>query len=184
MMENKFTQKAQRAIALSEGCAHDTDCNYIGTEHLLYGLMEEGSGFAAKYLNEIGIDKAEVRKRIEKFNAGANQGAHFAGFTPRTSRCLQNSMAEAHKYQSGYIGTEHILLALARERDGVAFKILIELGAPTNLYEDIAAKLQDANPESEKPQNKKGGDTPTLNQFGRDLTSLAKAGKFDPVIGR
>ena len=184
MMENKFTQKAQRAIALSEGCAHDTDCNYIGTEHLLYGLMEEGSGFAAKYLDEAGIEKTEVRKRIEKYNQGVNQGDHFAGFTPRTTRCLQNSVAEAHKHGSEYIGTEHILLSLARERDSVAFKILIELGAPNNLYEDISQKLEGAIPNSEKPMNKKGGDTPTLNQFGRDLTSLAKAGKFDPVIGR
>ncbi len=184
MMENKFTQKAQRAIAISEECAHDTGCSYIGTEHLLYGLMAEGSGFAAKYLASLDIEAQKVKESIIKYNKNVNQGAHFAGFTPRTSRCLQQSMTEAHKQQSSYIGTEHILLSLARERDSVAFKILVELGAPTNLYEDIYAKLSDANPESERPENKKGGDTPTLNQFGRDLTSLAKAGKFDPVIGR
>ena len=184
MMENKFTQKAQRAIALSEECAHDTGCSYIGTEHLLYGLMAEGSGFAAKYLAELGIEADKVKENIRKYNQGVSQSPNFAGFTPRTSRCLQNSMSEAHKNQSAYIGTEHILLALARERDSVAFKILIELGAPTNLYEDIVTKIQGAMPESEKAENKKGGDTPTLNQFGRDLTALAKAGKFDPVIGR
>ncbi len=184
MMENKFTQKAQRAIALSEECAHDTGCNYIGTEHLLYGLMDEGNSFAAKYLADIGIKKEKVKENINKYNQDVNQGVHFAGFTPRTSRCLQNSLSEAHKHQSAYIGTEHILLSLARERDSVAFKILIELGAPNNLYEDITAKLQGAVPQSEKTGNKKGGDTPTLNQFGRDLTSLAKSGKFDPVIGR
>ncbi len=185
MMENRFTQKAQRAIALSEGCAHETGCNYIGTEHLLYGLMEEGSGFAAKYLSSLHIEKHAVKQYIEKYNASiSSDQAQFAGFTPRTSRCLQNSMTEAHKHQSAYIGTEHILLALARERDSVAFKILMELGAPNNLYEDITAQLSEATPESEKPSNKKGGDTPTLNQFGRDLTALAKAGKFDPVIGR
>ncbi len=184
MMENRFTQKAQRAIALSEECAHDTACNYIGTEHLLYGLMEEGSGFAAKYLSSIGVEKQAVKKNIEKYNANSGNGGHFAGFTPRTSRCLQNSLNEAHKSQSAYIGTEHILLSLARERDSVAFKILMELGAPNNLYEDISEKLSSAAPESEKAENKKGGDTPTLNQFGRDLTELAKAGKFDPVIGR
>ncbi len=185
MMENRFTQKAQRAIALSEECAHDTNCNYIGTEHLLYGLMEEGTGFGAKYIASLGIEKHAVKKSIEKYNAGVQGGeSHFAGFTPRTSRCLQNSINEAHKHQSAYIGTEHILLSLARERDSVAFRILMELGAPNNLYEDITEKLAGAAPESEKAENKKGGDTPTLNQFGRDLTELAKAGKFDPVIGR
>ncbi len=184
MMENKFTQKAQRAIALSEESARETGCNYIGTEHLLYGLIAGGKSFAEKYLSDLGIDKEKVKQCIIKYNQDITQGAQFAGFTPRTSRCLQNSLTEAHKHQSAYIGTEHILLSLARERDSIAFKILSELGAPSNLYEDISARLQGAIPESESPANKKGGDTPTLNQFGRDLTSLAKSGKFDPVIGR
>ena len=183
-MDNRFTAKAQKAISLSEACAIETGCNYIGTEHLLYGLIEEGSGFAAKYLSGLSIEANAVKANILKYNSPAPEGAQFAGFTPRTNRCLQNSMAEAHRHKSAYIGTEHILLSLARERDSVAFKILMELGAPNNLYEDIEEKFSGAAPESERPENKKGGDTPTLNQFGRDLTSLAKAGKFDPVIGR
>jgi len=184
-IENRFTQKAQRAIALSQECANNTGCNYIGTEHLLYGLLSEGSGFAAKYLSSFNITTDALREKIMKYNPETAQpGAPFAGFTPRTNRCLQQSMAEAHKFQSAYIGTEHILLALARERDSVAFKILMSFGAPGNLYEDIMAHLSEEVPESEKQSNRKGGDTPTLNQFGRDLTEFAKAGKFDPVIGR
>ncbi|MBE7032960.1 MAG: ATP-dependent Clp protease ATP-binding subunit [Ruminococcaceae bacterium] len=184
-MENRFTQKAQKAISLSEVCAKETNCNYIGTEHLLCGLLREGSGFAAKYLLGLGISEDKLIEQIKKYNSNINTDTvSFAGFTPRTNRTIQQSFAEAHKLGSQYIGTEHLLLALSRERDSVAFKILLGFGAPNNLYEDIFEKLSQGVPESEKQGNKTGGDTPTLNQFGRDLTEFAKAGKFDPVIGR
>jgi len=184
-IENRFTGKAQKAISLSEVCAKETNCNYIGTEHLLYGLLSEGSGFASKYLAEKGVKEDKLLEQIKKYNSGVDTNtASFAGFTPRTNRTLQQSFAEAHKLGSQYIGTEHLLLALARERDSVAFRILMGFGAPNNLYEDILENLSDGIPESEKAQKKQGGDTPTLNQFGRDLTEFAKAGKFDPVIGR
>ena len=181
--ENRFTQKAQKAISLSQKCAADTNCNYIGTEHLLYGLLAEGSGFAAKYLSSHNITCEALLEKIEDFNKDATFSGNFAGFTPRTNRALQQSVAEAHKFQSAHIGTEHILLSIARERDSVAFKILMSLGAPNNLYEDIAEALSESVPQSPK-KKEAGADTPTLNQFGRDLTEFAKAGKFDPVIGR
>ena len=183
-IENRFTQKAQRAIALSQECAQATNCNYIGTEHLLWGLLEEGSGFAAKYLSSLGMTPQNLKEKIEKYNMEVSSPGSFAGFTPRTNRCLQNSVTEAHKHSSSYIGTEHILLALSRERDSVAFRILLSYGAPQNLYEELSKELSEEVPESEKGKNKTGGDTPTLNQFGRDLTELARSGKFDPVIGR
>ena len=181
--ENRFTAKAQKAISLSQKCAQDTNCNYIGTEHLLYGLLSEGSGFAAKYLQALDISADELLEKIEGYNKDATYSGNFAGFTPRTNRALGQSVAEAHKFQSSHIGTEHILLALARERDSVAFKILMSFGAPSNLYEDIAQSLTSATPQGPK-KKEAGADTPTLNQFGRDLTEFAKAGKFDPVIGR
>ncbi len=183
-IENRFTQKAQRAIALSQECAQGTGCNYIGTEHLLWGLLEEGSGFAAKYLSSLGMTPQNLKEKIEKYNTEISSPGSFAGFTPRTNRCLQNSVTEAHKHSSSYIGTEHILLALSRERDSVAFRILMSYGAPQNLYEELSRQIAEDVPESEKGKNKQGADTPTLNQFGRDLTQLAKSGKFDPVIGR
>jgi ATP-dependent Clp protease ATP-binding subunit ClpC len=183
-IENRFTQKAQKAISLSQQCAKDTNCNYIGTEHLLWGLLAEGSGFAAKYLSALNISTEALHEKIAKYNTNGNSAGVFAGFTPRTNRCLQQSVSEAHKFQSEYIGTEHILLALARERDSVAFRILMSFGAPNNLYEDILSQLTGNASEGEKKSAKTGADTPTLNQFGRDLTEFAKAGKFDPVIGR
>ena len=183
-IENRFTQKAQRAIALSQECAQGTGCNYIGTEHLLWGLLEEGSGFAAKYLSSLGMTPQNLKEKIEKYNTEISSSGTFAGFTPRTNRCLQNSVTEAHKHSSSYIGTEHILLALSRERDSVAFRILMSYGAPQNLYEELSRQITEDVPESENGKNKQGADTPTLNQFGRDLTQLAKSGKFDPVIGR
>ena len=183
-IENRFTQKAQRAIALSQECAQNTHCNYIGTEHLLWGLLEEGSGFAAKYLSSLGMTSENLKEKIEKYNTELSSPGNFAGFTPRTNRCLQNSVTEAHKHSSSYIGTEHILLALSRERDSVAMRILMSYGAPQNLYEELSRQIAEDVPESEKGKNKQGADTPTLNQFGRDLTQLAKSGKFDPVIGR
>ena len=96
-IENKFTQKAQKAIALSQECAKETGCNYIGTEHLLCGLLEEGSGFAAKYLSALGITSQKLREQIVKYNSNIDGGSHFAGFTPRTNRTLQQSMAEHTK---------------------------------------------------------------------------------------
>ena len=182
-IENRFTPKAQNAIALAQQCAEETGCSYVGTEHLLYGLLEEGSGFAANYLKELGIEKDALREKIIAYNAGFSGGS-FAGFTPRTSRCIQNSVAEAHKYQSEYIGTEHILLALARETDSAAYKILLSFGAPQNLYQELTAVLNDGGSHQAGHAGKKNTNTPTLDQFGKDLTDFAKAGKFDPVIGR
>ncbi len=184
-IENRFTQKAQNAISLAQQCASETGCTYVGTEHLLFGLFKEGSGFAAKFLKDLGMEEEKLKEKIVYYNQGVMQGGSFQGFTPRTNRCLQNSIVEAHKYGSNYIGTEHLLLSLARETDSVAFKILLSFGAPQNLYNEISMLLKNNSPSDGATQGaSKGKNTPTLNQFGRDLTSLAKSGKFDPVIGR
>ncbi|MEE0867886.1 MAG: ATP-dependent Clp protease ATP-binding subunit [Clostridia bacterium] len=182
--ENKFTQKAQQAIGIAQQCAESTGCNYVGTEHILFGLLAEGSGFAAKYLTELGITREALHEKIVRYNAGTSSGGSFAGFTPRTNRCLQNSAMEAHKFNSAYIGTEHILLALAREQDSVAFRILLSFGAPQNLYQELVRLLSEEAPTAGEEAGKGNSSTPTLNQFGRDLTEFAKMGKFDPVVGR
>lgn len=183
MAENRFTQKAQRAISLAQECAQSTGCSYVGTEHLLFGLLSEGSGFAAKYLSELGMTEDKLREKIIAINSSIMTGGNFAGFTPRTQRCLQNSLTEAHKHGSAYIGTEHILLALAREYDSAAFKLLTAFGASQNLYRELSQMLAEEAPSAAEVKKADGG-TPTLNNFGRDLTELAKSGKFDPVIGR
>ncbi len=183
MAENRFTQKAQRAISLAQECAQSTGCSYVGTEHILFGLLAEGTGFAAKYLSELGMTEDKLREKITAINSSIMMGGNFAGFTPRTQRCLQNSLTEAHKHGSAYIGTEHILLALAREYDSAAFKLLSEFGASQNLYRELSQMLAEEAPSAAETKKADGG-TPTLNNFGRDLTELAKSGKFDPVIGR
>ena len=184
--EYKFTPKAQAAIRLAQECAANTGCSFIGTEHILFGLFAEGSGFAAKYLTELGITAEKLREKIMSYNMQSSPGGAFAGFTPRTNRCLQQSAAEAHKFGSSFIGTEHILLALSREHDSVAMRILLSFGASQTLYQDLTKLLTEETGEggNKELKNKNAANTPTLNQFGRDLTELARAGKFDPVIGR
>ena len=181
--ENKFTQKAQKAISISQECAEKSGCSYIGTEHLLYGLLSEGSGFAAKYLSDLGMTQDKLMEKIRQYNSTSVQGGQFTGFTPRTSRCLQTSALEAHKCGSEYIGTEHILLAISREQDSVAFRIMQSFGAPQNLYQELSEKLSGQSVAGSEKQSK-ATNTPTLNQFGKDLTEYARMGKFDPVIGR
>lgn len=185
MNEKNFTQKAGEAIRLSQVKAQEMGYNFVGTEHLLLGILAEGTSFAARFLNSYSITEGNVREKIEEFEA-PSQSAAFAGFTPRTTRCLQQSAYEAKKTEHTYIGTEHILLALLRETDSVAFKILVMLGAPKTLYNDLLNQVTGSNAsvtmENEAHQSSKS--TPTLNQFGRDLTLFAKQDKFDPVIGR
>ncbi len=183
MNENNFTTKAREAIGIAQSVAQELGCGFVGTEHLLCGLLST-NGFAAKYLNSLGITAEKVRERLESYG-GQNSFSSFSGFTPRTTRCLQQSVYEARKTGSEYIGTEHLLLALCREHDSVAFKLMLALGAPQSIYNDCLKALGESA--SQKPDSEPGSDsknTPTLNQFGRDLTLLAKQDKFDPVIGR
>ncbi len=186
MYDYNFTPKAREAINLSQQAAQETSCNFVGTEHLLLGLLAEGTSFAAKFLEQIGITEDKVKEKVMQFDTPTN--APFQGFTPRTTRCLQQSVYEAQKTNSGYIGTEHLLLALCRETDSVAFKILVSLGAPKTLYNDVFAKVTEygetTGNSSTQKQSEQAKSTPTLNQFGRDLTLLAREDKFDPVIGR
>ncbi len=185
MNEKNFTNKAGSAIRLSQTKAQEMGYNFVGTEHLLLGLLAEGTSFASKFLNDLGITEDKVQEKIAEFEA-PSPTAHFAGFTPRTTRCLQQSAFEAKKTSSDYIGTEHILLALLKETDSIAFKILVMLGAPKTLYNDLleAVMQSRSSVKNEDETQSVSKSTPTLNQFGRDLTLLAKQDKFDPVIGR
>ncbi|MBQ8540603.1 MAG: AAA family ATPase [Clostridia bacterium] len=185
MNEHNFTQKAREAIRLSQISAQETNCNFVGTEHLLLGLLKEGTSFAAKFLASLNITEEKVKEKVLEVSAASGSGG-FAGFTPRTTRILQQSAYEAKKTYSSYIGTEHILLAMFRESDSVAFKILLSMGVPRTVYNDLTEAVTNASAsvKSEDKSAEKSKSTPTLNQFGRDLTLLASEGKFDPVIGR
>ena len=192
--DNRFTQKAQEALRGAHACACELGQNYIGTEHILAGLCATDDAVAGKMLVSKGVTYDAVR---EKIVALMGQGAELSKnsqllMTPRTKRIIELSFAEARKLGHGYIGTEHMLLAILREGDSVAVKILTELGVElSSFYAEIMSAIS-GYPSSGAPEGAAGANgvkngksnTPTLDQFGRDFTQMAKDGKFDPVIGR
>ncbi len=189
----RFTSKAKTAIRLAQEAAAELGHNYLGSEHLLIGLVREGSGVAYTALSDSGItEEAALRTLSEMIDTYPGKNVQFMGFTPRTKKILELSYAESARLGEQYIGTEHILMAILREGGNVALNILAELGVqPQALYNMLTqsgheeAAVQGASTGKSGSHTPKGdGKTPTLNQFGRDLTQLARDGKFDPVIGR
>ncbi|HZK33933.1 MAG TPA: ATP-dependent Clp protease ATP-binding subunit [Bacillota bacterium] len=183
----RFTERAQRALIYAQEEARNLGHNYVGTEHLLLGLLKESEGAAAKVLKGLGIDIDKGRTQIESLiGKGSYNFTEGFGYTPRTKRVMELSFYEARNLGHNYVGTEHLLLALIREGDGVAARLLKDSGVDLkNIREQIIKMLKEEGMESHKtPSNKKGGDTPVLDQFGSDLTYMASEGKLDPVIGR
>ncbi|MDF2548847.1 MAG: ATP-dependent Clp protease ATP-binding subunit ClpC [Anaerosolibacter sp.] len=188
-MFGRFTERAQKAILLAQEEAQNLRHNYVGTEHLLLGLLQEGEGIAAKVLLGLGVSVKDLKNRIETMIGGGNEeGAQLLGFTPRTKRVFELSFAEARALGHNYIGTEHLLLGLIREGEGIAAKLLVDSGVSMAKTRDEIIKLlgnsipnKDVEGNHHMASNK---GTPTLNDYGRDLTEMAKEGKLDPVIGR
>ena len=186
----RFTERAQMAINLSSEIAAELGHNYVGTEHLLLGLLKEGEGVAAKTLISQNISYEEVYNKIKEVIVSSQvQTSEGEGMTPRVRRVLELSFAEASKMNSGEIGTEHILIALLRETDSMAIRILEVLGgSKQKIYHEILKIMgEDVGNQKLAPNNpneKKESNTPVLDQFSRDLTQMAKEGKFDPIIGR
>jgi len=180
---NNFTPRAQQVLALSRKEAERFNHNYVGTEHLLLGLIKLGQGVAVNVLEKMGLDLDSVRIEVEK-QVGSGPDATAAGnipYTPRVKKVLALANKEAQHLNHSYVGTEHLLLGLLREGDGVAARVLL------NLDVDIARtefELEEEIGGDAAPSEGKGGKTPALKAFGRDLTKLAKEGKLDPVIGR
>lgn len=187
-MYGRFTEKAEKAIAFSQESAVTLGHNYVGTEHILMGLIKEGSGVAARVLVSQGINEEKIIKEIETLiGRGKQTGEQPLSFTPRTKRVMELSFREARRMGQNYIGTEHLLLGIMKEGESVAVRILMNLGIdPQKLLNEIIRILNDDSPGATgEPQNStKNSNTPTLNQFGRDLTDMAREGKLDPVIGR
>ena len=191
MMTYKFTNSAQNVLEIAKEIAIELGHNYIGTEHILYGLTEEENGVASKVLENQNINSENVLDEIENLiGRDEERTITSLGFTPRTKRVLENAFLEARKLDSDYIGTEHILIGIMREADSIAVRILLDLGInPQKLYNEIVKVLEedeDIN-SGDSSQNRKTGSfnsTPTLNQYGTDLTKSASLGKLDPVIGR
>ena len=190
-MTYKFTNRAQKAIELSNDIAIELGHSYIGTEHLLYGLVKEGAGIASKVLTNQDVTEDKVLEKIEELIGTAEQKRDTLGFTPRTKRVIENAFLEARKLGYNYIGTEHILIGIMREGDSIAVRILLDLNVSIpKLYNEIIKVIngEEPNGQNEKSKNQKGrgsyNSTQTLNQFGEDLTQKAEEGKLDPIIGR
>jgi ATP-dependent Clp protease ATP-binding subunit ClpC len=187
-MFERFTDRARRVVVLAQEEARMLNHNYIGTEHILLGLIHEGEGVAAKALESLGISLEAVRSQVEEI-IGQGQAAptgHIP-FTPRAKKVLELSLREALQLGHNYIGTEHILLGLIREGEGVAAQVLQKLGADLNrVRQQVIQLLQGYTGKGEGQPGEQGGPqgSMVLDQFGRNLTQNAREGKLDPVIGR
>jgi ATP-dependent Clp protease ATP-binding subunit ClpC len=193
-MMNNFTPRAQQVLALARKEADRFNHNYLGTEHLLLGLIKLGQGVAVNVLQKMGLDMETVRMEIEK-QVGSGPETKMVGnipYTPRVKKVLTLAGKEAKSLNHSYVGTEHILLGLLREGEGVAARVLKSLEVDIERTRNEILKELDPNftpPEAEQEMpaengNKKDVKTPALRAFGRDLTELAKKGELDPVIGR
>src|SRR2546429_2923169 len=187
-MHDKFTERVRKVIYLAREEAARLQHDYIGTEHLLLGVIREGEGIAATVLNNLGLDLDRIRQEVENM-VSASGGTMTIGeipFTPRAKRVLELAVEEARSLGHNYVGTEHLLLGLIREGEGVAAKVLLELGVDRKRVREETLKLLGGTPSSSTTaeRGEERAETPALNQFGRDLTALAREGKLDPVIGR
>jgi ATP-dependent Clp protease ATP-binding subunit ClpC len=187
-MHDKFTDRVRRVMFLAREEAARLHHDYIGTEHLLLGIVREGEGLAATIVTNLGIDLDVIRRTIESM-VPSSSGSVTIGeipFTPRAKRVLELSVEEAKNLQHNYVGTEHLLLGLIREGEGIAARVLLEFGADFKRVKDEVVRLIGGSPRSQRGAAKQDAKTesPALDQFGRDLTELARQGKLDPVIGR
>ena len=193
-MTYKFTNSCNKALEIGSDIAMDLGHSYIGTEHILYGLVEEGSGVASKVLENQEITSEKVLEKIQEFVGREDPVDEIIDFTPRTKRVIEVAFIEARKLGYNYIGTEHLLIGILREGDSIASRILLNLNTNIpKLYNEIVKVInEDEEYKSQESQNRtsnketKGSynQTTTLNQFGEDLTKKAEAGKLDPIIGR
>ena len=183
----EFTEKAERALEWARRFAEEYNYSYIGTEHILYGLMREENGLASKILSSQGITADILEREILEIDGIMNTKLNEEPeFTPRSKRVIENSIIEAERMGHNYVGTEHLLLAIMKEIDSVGVRILIDNNVdPQRLLADLVKLISDDSPINSYSENENtAGNTPTLNAYGKDLTKAAKENKIDPVIGR
>ena len=189
---DRFNQRARRVLQIANDEAERLSHNYIGTEHLLLGIVKEENGIAGRVLRELGAKPDRVAEMVERMTgAGRRASSGKLDLTPRTKQVLEFAVEEARKLSHAYIGTEHLLLGLIRHGDGVAIDVLRQLGlTPDRIRREIMRAIQQEQPETAKSssplvsQKKERPKTPALDQLATDLTALAEQGKLDPVIGR
>src|SRR5499427_1886899 len=183
-MWEPFTERARRSIVLAQEEAQRLGNNYIGTEHILLGIISEGESLAAKVLETLGVNLAKVRAEVEAIvGRGGQTVQQEMVFTPRAKRVIELAFEEARQLNHNYIGTEHLLLGLIREGEGVAARVLTNLGVDPAKVRVQTTSLLGAETQTQTASKGKSK-TPTLDAYGRDLTQLAREGKLDPVIGR
>ena len=200
-MFDRFTDRAKKVMNLARQEAQRFNHEYLGTEHILLGLVQEGSGVAANVLKNMGIDLTKIRMEVEKIVKTGPSMVTMGQlpFTPRAKKVLELSMEEAGSLGHNYIGTEHLLLGLIKENEGIAAQVLLNLGVKLQDVRDEVLDFLGADTDQDEDDDVSideptggggagGGNgkskTPALDSFGRDLTELAKSGKLDAVIGR
>ena len=192
---NRFTQRAQNALRLAHESAGELGHSYVGSEHVLLGLLREGEGIAARALQNAGVNVEQLKANIVNLVGKGEGGVPAQGLTPRSKHIIEVAAAEAARLNTSYIGTEHLLMAILRETDSVATRMLAASGVDIpKLYRSIEALIGATGSEAPSSQHPRPGriqsnvpgspPTKTLDQFGRDLTRLAAEGKLDPIIGR
>lgn len=185
MMFGRFTERAQKVLALSQEEALRLGHSNIGTEHILLGLVREGEGIAAKALYGLALSPEKIQKEVENLIGRGNEQSQNLHYTPRAKKVIELSMDEARKLGHSYVGTEHILLGLIREGEGVAARVLTNLGVSLNkARQQVLQLLGNNEANTHGASSSSSANTPTLDSLARDLTAIAKEGTLDPVIGR
>ncbi len=185
---DKFTERARRVLTLAQEEAQRFNHSYIGTEHLLLGLVREGDGVAAKVLSNLGVELDKVRSAVEFIiGRGDRQSTGEIGLTPRAKKVIELAVDEARRLSHSYIGTEHLLLGLVREGEGIAAGVLESLGVNLERVRGETTRILAQNqPQGQQAAaaGQRSARTPTLDQLGVDLTEMARAGQLDPIVGR
>ena len=184
---DRFTDRARKVLTLAQDEAQRFNHNYIGTEHLLLGLVREGEGVAAKVLENLNVELAKVRQAVEFIiGRGERPVVGEIGLTPRAKKVIELAIDEARRLGHNYIGTEHLLLGLVREEGGIASGVLESLGVSLEKVRHEVVRVLSQSSTSSAPQQERRGSsrTPTLDALGVDLTEAARSGRLDPVIGR
>jgi ATP-dependent Clp protease ATP-binding subunit ClpC len=186
-MQDRFTDRVRKVIYFARDEANRLQHDYIGTEHLLLGIVREGEGIAAKVLSKLDLDFEQIQQAVENMvkSSGGTLTIGEIPFTPRAKRVLELAIEEARLLGHNYVGTEHLLLGLIREGEGVAAQVLAELGVDRKrVREEVLKLLGPTTTVKARKSKKEKSETPNLDQFGRDLTQMARENKLDPIIGR
>ncbi|HMM70149.1 MAG TPA: Clp protease N-terminal domain-containing protein, partial [Gudongella oleilytica] len=183
-MFGRFTERAQKSIMLAQEEAKKFNHNYVGTEHLLLGLMAEEQGIAAVTLKEMGVTLEKARKEVYDIVGMGPESVEIVGMTPRTKKIFELAFGEARNFGHNYVSTEHLLLGLIAEGEGIATAILKRLGVdPAKLAQEVAKRMTETTAKQQTPNNEKKQAT-NLEKYSIDLNKMAQNGEIDPVIGR